>query len=76
MSFAFSFLNWNILIRRHELLATEMSEEERRRVFRNALTGVAPYAIATALAPISPYETLAICGAIAVFYALPVASGR
>ena len=77
MSLVFSYLNWNILIRRHELLAPpNMSAEERGRVFRRALTGIAPYAVATALAPLSPYTTLAICGAVAVFYALPLASGR
>ena len=37
--------------------------------------GLIPYAIATALAVVSPYVTLAICGAVAAFYALPVASG-
>jgi hypothetical protein len=33
--------------------------------------GLAPYAIATALAAVSAYATLAICGAVAIFYALP-----
>jgi hypothetical protein len=36
---------------------------------------VVPYAIATALAAVSSYLTLAICGAIAIFYALPIGSG-
>jgi uncharacterized membrane protein len=76
MSLAFSYLNWNILIRRHELLQPEMSAEERGRVFRRALTGIVPYAVATALAPLSPYATLAICGIVAAFYATPLASGR
>jgi hypothetical protein len=34
-----------------------------------------PYAIATAVAPISPYATLIICAAIALYYALPLATG-
>jgi hypothetical protein len=31
--------------------------------------------VATALAIVSPYITLAMCAALAVFYALPIASG-
>jgi hypothetical protein len=31
--------------------------------------------IATALAPVSPYLTIAICASVAAFYALPVATG-
>jgi hypothetical protein len=30
-----------------------------------------PYTIATALAAVSAYATLAICGAVGIFYALP-----
>jgi hypothetical protein len=37
--------------------------------------GLGPYLIATGLAAVSPYVTVAICGAIAAFYALPIASG-
>ena len=40
-----------------------------------SVSGVIPYAIATALAIVSPYVTLAICAALAVFYAFPIASG-
>jgi hypothetical protein len=31
--------------------------------------------LATALAAVSPYVTIGICAGVAVFYALPVASG-
>jgi hypothetical protein len=34
-----------------------------------------PYAVATALAFVSPYITLGITSALALFYALPIASG-
>jgi hypothetical protein len=39
------------------------------------VTGIIPYAVAAALAAVSPYITLAICGAIAAFYALPISAG-
>lgn len=76
MALVFSVLNHTILMRRPQLLADPMGQEERRRVFRWAVSGVVPYVVSTALAPVSPYVTLALCGAIAVFYALPIASGR
>jgi hypothetical protein len=53
----------------------ELPIEERRRILARGLTGLAPYVVATALAAVSPYATLAICFAVAVFYALPIASG-
>ncbi|MGH2937475.1 MAG: TMEM175 family protein [Solirubrobacterales bacterium] len=34
-----------------------------------------PYALAVVLAFVSPYITLGICAACAIYYALPVASG-
>jgi hypothetical protein len=40
-----------------------------------SFTGLPPYVIATAVAAASQYATFAICAAIAVFYALPIASG-
>ena len=76
MAVTFSALNRTILLRRPHLLADELAEAERRLIFRRAVTGVVPYVIALALSPVSAYATVAICGAIAVFYALPVASGR
>jgi uncharacterized membrane protein len=75
MSIMFSLLNRQILIRRPHLIEPPMSLKRRRRVFSRAVVGLVPYAIATALAVVSPYVTLAICAALAVFYAQPVASG-
>ncbi|MBV8218632.1 MAG: hypothetical protein JO325_09215, partial [Solirubrobacterales bacterium] len=49
--------------------------ERRRRILFRSISGVIPYAIATALAIVSSYLTLAICGALAVFYAFPIGSG-
>ena len=77
MALTFSALNRTILLRRPHLLAEpSLDEAQRRLIFRRAVTGVVPYVIALALSPVSAYATVAICGAIAVFYALPVASGR
>ena len=75
MSVAFWLLNWHILMRKSHLLNTELPEEERRRILVRFSTGLVPYAVATGLAFVSQYATLAICMAIAIFYALPLASG-
>jgi uncharacterized membrane protein len=75
MALVFASLNWLILLRRHELISTEMELEERRAVLRRSVAGVLPYTVATALAPVSAYATLGICAAIALFYAQPMASG-
>jgi uncharacterized membrane protein len=75
MSIAFSVLNRHILLRKHHYLRIELSEERRRQILGRGLAGLIPYAVATALAVASSYATLVICGAVAVFYALPVASG-
>jgi uncharacterized membrane protein len=74
MSIAFFSTNRHILLARPGLHREPLSERERRNILRRNVTGLAPYALATALAPVSSYVTLAICGAIAVFYALPFAT--
>ena len=75
MSLAFGALNRQILFGKAQLLAVELSYERRRQILGRALSGLIPYAVATALAVVSPYATLAVCGAVAAFYALPIASG-
>jgi TMEM175 potassium channel family protein len=74
MALAFTALNRQILLRRPHLLRGKLSLEERRRILARAQVGLIPYIVATALALVSPYVTLAICAALAVFYALPIAS--
>ena len=74
MSLAFSVLNRQILIRRPHLLKVELSLQMRRQILARGVTGNVPYAVATAVAVVSPYATLAICAGLAVFYALPIAS--
>jgi hypothetical protein len=54
---------------------TKLPAGERRQILARSLRGLFPYAVATALAVVSQYATLAICAAIAVYYALPIGSG-
>jgi hypothetical protein len=74
MSLAFAALDRQILLGRPQLLRTELSLELRQKILTRARFGLIPYLVATALAVVSPYATLAIALALAVFYALPVAS--
>ena len=75
MAVFFSMLNRHILLVKHEKLVRPLSPERRRQILARSISGLAPYAIATALAVVSSYVTLAICLALAIFYALPIASG-
>jgi hypothetical protein len=58
------------------LVREDLSEQERISIRNRNRAGVAPYALATALAPLSAYLSLAICAAVAAFYALPVTSSQ
>jgi uncharacterized membrane protein len=75
MALFFATLNRHILLVKAHLLEAQLPVEHRRRILFRSITGVVPYAIATALALVSSYVTLAICTALAIFYALPIASG-
>jgi uncharacterized membrane protein len=75
MSIAFFALNCFILLRKSHMLQVELTMAARSRILARGFTGIPPYIIATAVAPASQYATLAICAGIAVFYALPIASG-
>jgi TMEM175 potassium channel family protein len=75
MSVAFSVLNRHILLSRAHMLQEEVPEPERRRILYRAAAGLVPYLVATIISAVSAYATLAICGALAIFYALPIASG-
>jgi uncharacterized membrane protein len=75
MSLAFAALNRTILIRRAQLLGVELDLDARRAVLRRSVIGLVPYAVATALAFVSPYVTLIICAAVGAYYAHPAASG-
>jgi len=75
MSVVFAITNRHILFPKAYLLEPAVSAPERRRILLRGLSGIVPYAIAMALAPLSAYATLGLCGVVAVFYATPAASG-
>jgi uncharacterized membrane protein len=74
MSGAFALINLYTLAWRPQLLARSMSDEQRRRLLMRSVGGAAPYVLAVALAPVTAVATLILCGLVAAFYALPVAS--
>ncbi len=74
MGVAFATLNRHILIVKAHLLEQPLSEQQRRAILLRSASGVLPYVFAVALAPVSAYVSLAICGGLAVFYATPIAS--
>ncbi len=74
MGATFSLLQRHVLYVRPELLKREMSHAARRAILVRSTSGVTPYVLATALAPVSAYATLIITAAVAVFYALPIAT--
>jgi uncharacterized membrane protein len=75
MSVVFAGTNRTILFRKGHLMAQPIDAAARRSIITRGVAGLVPYLAATILAVASPYLTLAICGAVAVFYALPFASG-
>lgn len=74
MAIAFAALNRHILFHRTHLLRTEIPLERRRQILARSIRGLVPYIVATALAAVSPYITLAITLGLALYYALPIAS--
>jgi len=74
MGVVFAGMNRHILFERVDFLEERLEEPIRRLTLKRGVAGILPYAIATAVAPISPYLTLAICAAVALFYASPAAS--
>jgi uncharacterized membrane protein len=75
MAVMFGLLNGCILLRREDLLRVSLPLARRRQIFARAGAGTFPYVVAVGVAFVSAYASLAICAAIAVFYALPIASG-
>ena len=71
MSIAFFAMQRHLLIAKQHLLHDHVTPELRSWVLRRNAVGLLPYAIATLAATLSPYLTLAICAAVAVFYTLP-----
>jgi uncharacterized membrane protein len=74
MGTVFVLTNRFILLKRPAALKEPVSEAAARRTLHYAALGLLPYLVATALAFVSPYLTMGICAACAIYYALPVAS--
>jgi uncharacterized membrane protein len=75
MSIAFAVLNRAILLGKAGQINEELGLANRRAILRRSIIGLIPYALATALAFVSPYLTLAICAVLAAYYAHPAATG-
>jgi uncharacterized membrane protein len=74
MAIAFATLNRHILIDKAHLLQIDLTEQRRRFILSRSIVGLIPYVVAVAVAPLSAYATLVICGLLALFYATPIAS--
>jgi uncharacterized membrane protein len=74
MSILFAATNRHILFRKVRLMTDPLDLRRRRAILRRGVVGLVPYLLATILAAVSPYVTLAICAAVAAFYATPLAS--
>ena len=75
MSVLFATLNRHVMLRKATCSPRSCRWSSAGGSCRRVVTGLIPYALATGLAFVSPYMTLAICAAVAVFYAQPIASG-
>jgi uncharacterized membrane protein len=75
MSIFFAATNRTILFRKGPLMVQPIDPATRRSIITRGVAGLLPYLAATILALVSPYLTLGICGAVAAFYALPLAGG-
>ena len=74
MGTTFLGLNYAMLATRTHLLHERMDEQLRRSVLFRGSIGVVPYFVAIGLAVVSPAAAMAINGAVAIFYALPVSA--
>jgi uncharacterized membrane protein len=70
MGIAF-FANWRYAAAHSDLLHAELPREDIRRLVNRNLVGLTPYALAVGLAFVSAPVSLAICGAVAVYYVFP-----
>jgi uncharacterized membrane protein len=75
MAVTFASLNAAILLRKADMLERDIPLAQRRRILAQNVLGVIPYAVAVPLAFVSPFITLGISAALALFYAQPFASG-
>jgi|SRR5215211_79452 len=71
MSLAFFAMQRHLLVSKRHLLEERLTPDLRRAVLRRNATGLVPYAVAALGGIVTPYFTLAVCAAVAGFYALP-----
>ncbi len=71
MSLAFFAMHRHLLLAKAHLLEERLTPDVRRMVLRRNAVGLLPYGVAALAGIVNAYVTLAICGLIAVFYALP-----
>jgi uncharacterized membrane protein len=71
MGCAFFALHVYALREDRDLAVDRMRGDSRERILRRNAMGVLPYMVATAVAAVSAYATLAICAAVALYYAVP-----
>jgi TMEM175 potassium channel family protein len=76
VSSLFTVLQRYILLHKPHMLRVDLSDERRRRIVGRSMRGVWAYVLATVAAVLSAYVSLAICAALAIYYALPVAGDR
>ena len=74
MGTVFVGTNRHILFNRRGSLKAPLDDAVARRTLHFAALGQLPYLLAVILAFVSPYITIAICAACAIYYSLPVAS--
>ena len=60
-----------VLDRRRGLVADSLDDAARQVILRRNAAGLVPYALAVVVAPLSAYASLAICAAVALYYASP-----
>jgi uncharacterized membrane protein len=75
MALSFFAMQRYLMVARPELVLDGIGPAERAAVMRRNMVGLVPYVVATAVAPLSSYLTLAICGAVGLYYALPRTTG-
>ena len=71
LSLAFFAIHWHMLLSKPHLLQKDLTPLACQEILRRNSVGLLPYAIATIGGILTPYLTLAICAAVAFFYALP-----
>jgi uncharacterized membrane protein len=78
VSFVISFLtigvvwvNHHATLSKPHLLQKDLTPQARRLILRRNSVGLLPYAAGVAAAALTPCLSLAICGAVAIYYALP-----